>query len=753
MAASVEQQPLSGVVTPGCRSNTFDVTSPKGPPGGGVANFNLNDYGLIFLEAAGYAGSAASGCADDAAAGLANKIHNYLQMYGCDASGGATTGDHCQLFLDGNLRKNVGPYQAWLDGANAQLIFASALVLGGQGKLTEELDNYLIGVEKNFAYNKEFDCSQSYLPTGDSCMDDHTVGASGYAWMAAYEYKRGRYGTAYSNGVYGALQHLSASLSTAESVCINAGWPYGDGCNGSPADLGPGGNGQVYSLNHGLKNNIPYGFGLMTSFASALVGLEEAGNRYYPSADEINVALGLMVEAQQHTFCGAGADFRSDCALVGPSLFTVGSRFCGDGVGDPPDPNRLPHANMFGLYNMYSIYFGIPDTRCNENWWQPAYQFMDDNFAYSSDLSAFFGPGRQAVYQQLGGRWINSYNRKKLSGLINANPPRGFLDGIDASGCATGWGCDPDAPFTSIQVEVKVDGTWTFTTIANLGSEAAVNQHCGGGYAHRFRVCLPAWTAGHLITAWGDDTTAGQAQLPGWLCGATAPACVWTAVNNYQPIGYFDGIDAAGCATGWTCDPDQPNTSIQVQFVAQGRVIAQAPANQGSEPAVNQACGGGVAHRFRACLPASYAGIPITAAGVDTIAGSTTLTPSRPCGATPPACAWTPVNNFLPTGFLDGINASGCAWGWACDPDQPLASIRVDFYNNASGVYLGSATANQGSEDAVNQRCGGGFAHRYSFCFDATTRGAPIIAYGIDTAGGRSLLPGWQCAQNPACSW
>ena len=189
-----------------------------------------------------------------------------------------------------------------------------------------------------------------------------------------------------------------------------------------------------------------------------------------------------------------------------------------------------------------------------------------------------------------------------------------------------------------------------------------------------------------------------------------------------------------------------------MRFYGNGQYLAGTVANQGSEAAVNQQCGGGVAHRFRYCLPASTSGMAITAVGIDTIAGATTLTPSSPCGATPPACSWQAVNNYLPTGFLDGINASGCAWGWACDPDQPLNSIRVDFYTTA-GAYLGSATANQGSEDAVNQRCGGGYAHRYAYCLAASTRGMAVVAYGIDTVGGRSVLPGWQCAQNPACSW
>lgn len=113
------------------------------------------------------------------------------------------------------------------------------------------------------------------------------------------------------------------------------------------------------------------------------------------------------------------------------------------------------------------------------------------------------------------------------------------------------------------------------------------------------------------------------------------------------------------------------------------------------------------------------------------------------------------LNDFSPIGFLDGINASGCASGWACDQDTPTTSIRVDFYVDGFTTYIQSALANLGSEAAVNSMCGGGTAHRFVSCLPAGTKGLSIYAYGVDSSGVRGWgnLPGWQCANDPACVW
>ncbi|HEX7181324.1 MAG TPA: hypothetical protein VF756_05735 [Thermoanaerobaculia bacterium] len=66
-----------------------------------------------------------------------------------------------------------------------------------------------------------------------------------------------------------------------------------------------------------------------------------------------------------------------------------------------------------------------------------------------------------------------------------------------------------------------------------------------------------------------------------------------------------------------------------------------------------------------------------------------------------------------PKGWVDGYNTQHI-WGWACDPDYPTESNRVDFWST-SGQGLGSAGAYIASSSAINSACGGGTAHYFDF--------------------------------------
>ncbi len=68
---------------------------------------------------------------------------------------------------------------------------------------------------------------------------------------------------------------------------------------------------------------------------------------------------------------------------------------------------------------------------------------------------------------------------------------------------------------------------------------------------------------------------------------------------------------------------------------------------------------------------------------------------------------------YAPTGWVDGFDQQH-VWGWACDPDYPTLSNRVDIYTT-SGQYLGSTEANQASSDPINSLCRGGSAHYLNF--------------------------------------
>jgi len=90
-------------------------------------------------------------------------------------------------------------------------------------------------------------------------------------------------------------------------------------------------------------------------------------------------------------------------------------------------------------------------------------------------------------------------------------------------------------------------------------------------------------------------------------------------VDNNNPIGWVDSINASGVVSGWTCDQDAPLHSNRVDLYASGNPnpVAFAYATDGSEPAVNSLCGGGSAHRFHAQLPSSAHGTTITPYGLD----------------------------------------------------------------------------------------------------------------------------------------
>lgn len=89
-------------------------------------------------------------------------------------------------------------------------------------------------------------------------------------------------------------------------------------------------------------------------------------------------------------------------------------------------------------------------------------------------------------------------------------------------------------------------------------------------------------------------------------------------------------------ASGWSCDQDVSGKSVHVDIYAGSTLAVHAIANGGSETAVNNACGGGTAHRFSVQLPSWTQGQTIIAYGLDyTWFGFTQLTCLQS-----PACSW-----------------------------------------------------------------------------------------------------------------
>jgi len=223
--------------------------------------------------------------------------------------------------------------------------------------------------------------------------------------------------------------------------------------------------------------------------------------------------------------------------------------------------------------------------------------------------------------------------------------------------------------------------------------------------------------------------------------------------NNFAATGYLDSV-AYGLVLGWACDQDEPTTSVGVHIYFGGPAGSGSPAaaiiaDESSEAAVGDRCGGGDNHRFSFQMDESMVDATLDGDGkvyvyaLDTLGGEGK---NRPLGASPKS-----FNTFATQGYLDSAGG-GVIRGWACDKDEPSESINVHIYFGgpaANGGHVVSAIASDPSEAAVKNLCGGGDNHRFSIEADETMIDAiksgdgKVYVYGMDTwndAGKNSQL-------------
>lgn len=342
----------------------------------------------------------------------------------------------------------------------------------------------------------------------------------------------------------------------------------------------------------------------------------------------------------------------------------------------------------------------------------------------------------------------------EMASVAQALAPFGNLyPGYTSVDSILGWACDPDVPNNPILVRLSyggpLDGTRpTQDVVANEPGESGIGQVCGGSSAHRFNA-LPSGVA---LRKLGPGTFSVYAYALDSVSLAPTPLQTspqpLTVPSTLPAIGILD-VPTHQRVTGWACDPDTPGTSVSVS-ITYGAPLGGTPlarqdivANLGSEQAVNDLCKGGTAHRFSVAPPATVVNplragqaVPVYAVGYDTSTGA----------ARALDLSGRQLVDQAPIGWLEPPDSSGRLKGWACDPDTPNDSISVHLYIGAPGgactrQFVG-VTANLPSEQAVNDLCKGGTAHRFDYTLlpdvkDKLGDGSyAVYAYGIDTLGG-----------------
>jgi hypothetical protein len=464
-------------------------TTEAGMVGGYQSNLNseIDAYGRIFMDADDPA------CSQNALYSLYDKITSTLSQ--------------------------PKGFQEWLDGYKVALAFAAAQRIGANGWASRDLDFKLQDVEARFVVVSDKPTMPDPTPCGNenlgSCMDSDSGAAAAYAWMAAYDYRRGR---SASNNVSQATTYLHSSM--ADTCIVNVStfyaYPYNGRvlCNGTVAELASG-SAVTMSFNH-LVEDIPYGFGLMTGVASAILGLNAAGVSYSWSESERTIANALFEEAERHV--NSAGNFMTDCARpVKQADGTWGGAFdaaCGDAtLGYTPDVYALQRFYL----SQFMTYPQVAGTTYRSAYPGGTFHLGPNDPAQSCGTEFCFSFGRYVTYQTIAYGWFVT-PREYMP--FNNYPPIGAFDLISPTGAAQGWACDNDKPTGRVVVDLYDEYGHKAQGFADLSSESAVNERCWGGTAHRFWIQLPSNMSGTNITAYALDYT--------WI-GYTQLAC------NQQP--------------------------------------------------------------------------------------------------------------------------------------------------------------------------------------------------------------------------
>jgi hypothetical protein len=201
------------------------------------------------------------------------------------------------------------------------------------------------------------------------------------------------------------------------------------------------------------------------------------------------------------------------------------------------------------------------------------------------DISIPMNPGRHSI--QVNAINVGGGNDNPVIGggsvRVGLNPIGNLdsLTGLDGAMILRGWAYDPDEPGTEIKVAVYVDGVprdWYPTG----QPRPDVNQVFGIPGNHGFDITVDAAPGQRTAATYGINVGGGD-DNPKFGGGGTTV--------GFLPWGHIDGIgvsDHTVRISGWTYDPDQPSTPIQVAVYRGGQGIGWFPTGV-SRPDVNSA--------------------------------------------------------------------------------------------------------------------------------------------------------------------
>lgn len=498
---------------------------------------------------------------------LNREFNDFAAIY-LDALGTETTG--CRAAAADKLNRKVaatldagGDYRGWLEGDSVGHAFAAALELQYHG--TPADDAVMRRMRDSF---EDITVQESGCDTyTNGCMDDFTLTASGFAWMAAYEAKQGRWATAddYTQRSKALLAKVFAPMKSSTgspksgSICyFDPTLPVALACGGSSS--GVGSSTRIIGVGH-VQENPAYGFGLMTGVASACAGLFVAGSPCdFGTVDPAtgltwrDIASELARHARSKTAQGSQPlTFQAAGPTTGCLDFhswpPTGRVDCGDpSYGYVPE--HFPLKRFYGAKVGYDFSDFGSDFKFDR--WDPDYACRSAQKMYSRD--AFYGLNRYVVYNLLGNQiWPGGSLNAHVNALASCG--NGTCSGGETTAncprdCAprSYLGCYTDAETRALP-QVLGEGDHTVESCVRAASDAGYRYAGLQWYGQ----CFAGNTLGYTLVGEAECNTPCSAN-PSQMCGG--------AYRNSVYTGYV------GCYT------DQPNRALPFHLPGSGYTVA-----------------------------------------------------------------------------------------------------------------------------------------------------------------------------------
>lgn len=377
----------------------------------------------------------------------------------------------------------------------------------------------------------------------------------------------------------------------------------------------------------------------------------------------------------------------------------------------------------------------------------------------TSPRSRSFGlAGKAAVATVIAGLTVLG-GVQSVAFAATPSDPIGYLDQVIPSGSTAisvqGWAADPDDLALPLTVRATLDGVSAGQVVTAVSRPDVVKARLTGP-TPGFAMTLAALPGSHTvcvtavnISAGGDTPLGCRTVVVPAPIGSTPTAAEIAASS---PFGVLEKVSASGntvTLTGWAADPDNLAQPLKINAGYDGSAAVVTSAKVVSRPDIALSRNVGGNQGFSVTITVRDGSHLVCAAAVNIGIGVNRQLGS--CLKVYVGLTAAEIAARSPQGALEATRAQSATSigvrGWASDPDNRAASIKVMAY--LDGTLAATVTASVPRPDLVTSQQVGPAAG-YSFAIPALTGSHNVCLWAVNIGVGNNKLLGCAALSTPA---